>query len=1008
MSDESPDGQPDDDLDGSWNDDAPLGEGGPSRRLPIAASDTAVATGHPQTVALPARYLIVVTVRDRAGSPLEEAPVTFTTDGSAIGTATTDATGLVPPRLVAPRALLEISATFPAPPPDAEPTPGGFGEGEDEARVSLDLDQLAALAVPLNPGPEHPTFDGVERVKGVVYLTLQPVLRYYPRHLFPWQNKILRQLIYRKDEQGPSDQGRTRSGTGNAESDADVKDTQDRKERLRDFIAHYRLRVADAASIDDFRRRHRSPKPDTSPHETSDATPHELAIEADRKAKQERLEQLDRADRIDARLSWLKNRIARRPKNAVAGATRSAPRNARDKVGHDVAAGENARAELATPEGSPDALPPIRTDDDVHEYEDLTQRKALLGETSTQKTRLSERRKIQEELKKTGKRLERAAYLALTHGQLLTYIHDEIFAKDPSEEVIPGWVRYAVLHYSGLRYAGAHNAYYPPHLLVLTLRAREIDEREIPTAGALDPQRIAIHVQALRALLTANPDLSSRAFKGSRTKARPSRTNPLAPLVEAETALANHNTAAAANVVRHLLHNLAIIWTERMDDPATTLAALSPPLPEVPYPSLPQREAWGLLVRWRDTGKLPAEAWPGVVQYTELRNDFVNVAEVTPTKSPKPPAAPQDQETGGETPPPSPAASSGRWPVRAPSLEGKVVDENPTLAWLFREKAQQKWKSKQKQDLGIVTSRAVCNQITEMVAAARNVQLDGGLTANAGYDYDDREADDDEEARASQDSAASLASRFRLFRPKSQRDLQPGDVMLFLTWRQIGSKDDPWSLVSLRTPMPMRVGLLDHAPVDGRRGPAMTTQRHEAEISAQVLDAVLQHGTSDTALRFVEEHELKRGRGIRPSPLPRDALGTRTPGLISAQDQLGVARTLLSGASKNSAALKYMLVRRRPDAVYYNEVLAWAHAATVIDIPPKQGDLIAVFETNEPTGINIRPWRAYGHQDPERRPYWDVVYGRPARATKALSHLAYYLDRSNLLYEAHLPPDEDG
>ncbi|MFT3764751.1 MAG: hypothetical protein QM820_04430 [Minicystis sp.] len=545
--------------------------------------------------------------------------------------------------------------------------------------------------------------------------------------------------------------------------------------------------------------------------------------------------------------------------------------------------------------------------------------------------------------------------------------------------------------------------------------------------------------------------------------------------------LAAGQTRSALWILRTVMRALAEFWTDRMDAEAESRAALSPPAPgATSSPPLPLKEAWGLLIRYRDTGKLPADAWPMVVHYTELRNDFVNVAEMagaasrgaggqTPAATPSgrqpgegqqsggqqatpagqqgtpqsggqqgtgtpagqqgtqsggqqgtgTPAGQQGTQSGGQQGTGTPAGQQGAqggasssgppWRVPAPSLTGNARGDTRTQDWLFAGDDQQRWKTKQKQDLSLVASRAVCNQIAEMVAAARNVVLGGGITGDAAYQYD---RSTNAEERAAQASSLLRLVPTRLLRPVERSEIRRGDLMFFMTWRQLGSVDEPWSIVSLRTPMDFLVAIYNPTdpipapppppgtpppPRGPRPPPPPTVMIHPEPIVIMPRG----HVFSNPSLRVVDESELVRGTTTRATRVDLTAhLYTHGEQNLGDQ-QLAVARTHFGQRESDpSGALGWMLVRRHPSVQRYHEVLVWAHMATVIDVPPR-GDGLIAFETAEPTGVTHQSWQR------DHVPHWHVVYARPEGRASEPSYLDHYLDRANVLDPGHLPERED-
>ncbi len=998
--------------------------------LPAGAPTTAlgpvpVAAREAQTVEVPETYLLVVTVRDRIGSPLAGAEVTVTVDGHPQVPRTTDATGLVESLVfVAPRKNVEVSARFPPLPADAEPKPGALAM--QAAERTLEAAEVARLARPLVAGekPEWPEAQG--RARGALHLSLRPVCRYSPLHLFPWQNQILRELVYRKVPDGPTDVGRARSG-----AKEDPNDTADRKQRLRDFIRLYGPKIRGAPSIAVFLQESRGElKPDPE-------------LEALYKKAADARELQRRLLRIDRRMDWLKYKHGHGHWGAYVLGDPGAPPPPPPEPAQEppIAADDptvaDAPADAAAPsvdEAKP--LPPPADDPGAGEA-DIDTTKPINEHRALRIRRTSLLKQAKTDKIDAGSVLA-AEVLQLTHRELLAYIQRHIFEKDADGHIVPPWVRYAVIHFSGLRYAGAHFAYYPAEEILTSLRRAEIDAGATePTA---DPQRLAILLEEHLAMIRDEPALEAGLLGPKERKARAAALEKNAPIAraavvgslqdalaalqggatEAAPAPAGKKKAAPVSpeeTLKSVVRACSDFWGRELNNADLRRAAFSPPAGGAQSsPPPPLEEAWGLLVHRRDTGKLPADAWPAVVQYTELRNDFVNVASVA---FPKPKKAKKGEPPPAPDPIPPPVGNS-RWPVLAPSVEGSPHREYPGALQLVGQKRMLAWKTQQADDLSLVTSRAVCNQITEMVAAARGVVLKGGIegdsrAAHATVATDDNEDDDDNDTDASFQSRALLnmgrALRIAggLYIPASPDTIKRGDLMYFLTWRQLGDAPDPSAWVSPHLPIPgFRLAVYnvnDALPVPPppppKKGepkpppppaPGPQSVLWVTRSGGSSVGFVDSHGTPVTVLRADEESKLLRGSGARPATVALDGADNRDSTRHAGLDQIALAPTSLSAKTK----LDYVFVRRHPAAKRYHEVLGWSHIATVIDPPDASGYLVT-FETNAPTGVNRRPWR----------PGWSVVFGRPLGQSEGAPHLAHFLDKRSLLDEARLPKTED-
>ena len=931
--------------------------------------DAGVATGTGQTLALAARYRLVVTVRDRVGLPLDRGRVTVITDGEAQPERVSDATGLIEPFDVAPRHNVIVRATFPTPPSDADPVPGSFTiEPHELTLTPADLQQRAQ---PVAGGPGLPTFSDTEGVQGVVCLTMRPIARYALLHLFPWQNRVLRELMYNKRPGDTVDAGAAASG---APVDPDDPDAQkDRKQGLRRFVERFGKRVGGTPPFEGFLREQRG-------HSTTDPTIRE--IDALRASPEE----LDRRiARIDARIAALNAELSPKPKPGKGSKSSPPPPSTPPPApaAPDVAAGEN---DLPSPDPKSKA---IRTDKPSNEREDLKKRRAEL---------VAQRDSV-------PKRVASTAFTGLTHRELLVYIYDHIFAKDPSGQVIPPWVRHAILQYTGLRYEGAHHSHYRSEWIVHSICRSEIEK--LFQGGGPPDDRAAIHLQELLALLQSDPETKkgvevrftpceTKPGKNNKAPAPPvagapgylpsGKKDPIAALSAAVKNLGNNKADEAKRTIRTVLRALAGYWASAMDAAEPSRDALAPPKPGVASsPIQPIREAWGLLVWYRDTAKLVPEspdkqqqAWKAVAQYTELRNDFVNIPYVD---YPPPPPPPQKGKPA-PPPPPEPAVPGGmRWPVFVPSTKGSARGENNSIKdRLFASGADiHCWKDKQLQDLSVVATRAKCNQIAEMLAAARGMSLMGGIRGDAAYQFEDAEGVRATVAGHAEGSRLEAMMMERpsirhlvkdagkLFRPATRDDIRRGDLMFFLKWRHLGKADEDISnLVSSRTPMEFRLAVFNESD----KFPKPTAPSPPDPRTIVIVPG---------SLPKVGESELARG----VEDLPTHSTTWRD------EQQIALANNK-------------MLVRRHPKVDKYHQVLVWSHMATVIDVPPGVGGLFT-FETNiHATGISDRSWLDHG------APPWYALYAHPpVEEGEVLPYLEYYLDRANVVDEARLPPSED-
>ena len=1004
-----------------------------------------VAPRTPQVLDLQPAYLIVVVVRDRSGAPVEDATVTVVVDGAPQPLQKTDAMGLVePPFRVLPRMNVVVRADLPSLPKDAEPPLGSLLFAADV--ITLSAATIAERARPPVKAGFEPAWPELDPIRGVLFVTLRPLCRYRMLRIFPWQNPVLRDFVYHKDPDEDADAGRAGSG---AKADDDEK--KDRKQRLRDFIAAFAPHVEGVKSLADFRReQRREAKPSPELEELHHAQIDEKQVMAALR-------------RVERRIDWLNYREGRGRWSKVyyQGDPGLIPTSSEP-------------VEQASVEGAPEddeaEEPELTGDDLVDPTADVGagQRKADFEakgtpayaearwrdiDTSTPRKEwnaLSVRRRAilnrAAKMHVNPRKLAQAELRELSHRELLTYIVREIFAKDlekdPAKKLFPGWVRYAVLHFSGLRYAGAHGSYYPPDEIVGAMRDIEMEgERATP----LSPHLLAIFIEEHLAPLLHDPVFRGRfldkkqeaAFQGKKS---PADMGLAGALLSAAAALRGDGGSTSDTSSARSVLNVAVIafqerWLDDLNDLDARQRSLSPSERGKVTPAPPLADAFGLLVRARDTGKLPPEAWPAVVQYTELRNDFVNVRAVAFRRPPK-------DDKGKPLPlDPDPAPFNGsRWPVLAPPLNGSPWYRYPEHAALLGdEKLSHAWKTQQAGDLSLAPSRAVCNQITEMLGAARGMKLAGGITAdsqtvNSVVDLTKkkRAKKTDTAVIPGLDTAIDALRTLRLvntlFIATAPGEVQRGDVMFFLTWRPLGTSDpSAWVSPFLDIPYYRFSAYHSAAPV-----PLSDEEKAAEKAAKEAADAAWKKAHPKEKLPkppkpppapvgpTLQAFRVSKGpppaftiggqpipvianpsdprilRGGIPRPHPQKlAFGNNlSPGAPSDPPASQIALLL---TTERDSMLRYVFVRRHPRSKVYHEVLGWSHMATVIEGPAVRGRIVT-FETNGPTGVNLRSFSAAD---------WTVLYGRMARTDEDLPFLQHYVDPNKLLDLGALPETED-
>ena len=173
---------------------------------------------------------------------------------------------------------------------------------------------------------------------------------------------------------------------------------------------------------------------------------------------------------------------------------------------------------------------------------------------------------------------------------------------------------------------------------------------------------------------------------------------------------------------------------------ATACAKVFLELKKVRSGSLDDYAALGLLVARHALNPYPAAMWKSIVSHTQLRNDT-------------------DDATWSDT-----ADTSTMAPYAAPmgSWRGQTFNNA--------------WKSTQRRTLDIVTPWVVCNQLSEVSAAARGADTRGGLTGNA--------------------TQAAAITPLRHITRDNLDQIAPGTHVFYMTWSkwdQQKGKEDPWA-----------------------------------------------------------------------------------------------------------------------------------------------------------------------------------------------------------------------
>ena len=377
--------------------------------------------------------------------------------------------------------------------------------------------------------------------------------------------------------------------------------------------------------------------------------------------------------------------------------------------------------------------------------------------------------------------------LELMHDALLARILDR-FDADTTFTRYPKWLRYMVVHFSGMRYKSAHGSYAPATDLVTRLKREQIKsevgaalptevvrhekqaardiESELDAAIKPKPVRAAIlktRLAALKAVETERAveftqkgqetqraafdeltklederDLLTSELKGKPSDAaKQHRLDELDPLIKAAEARID---SKALKRVRERIHAAEAKRRAAVIEQELEKAAAA-------FSTLDDMQAVTVLKAMRANKAFPEWVWREIVRVTALKLE-VEPGEAWERVTP-------EEETGKNRKDPVTA----RWREIMAGWKKDVTG----------------WREKHGKDLSLVVIRATCNEIAEMCLHARGIKPDGGINQKAQW-------------YARKSPGASFS------RPKSAADLRPGASLFFLEWSNASAKD-PISVV---------------------------------------------------------------------------------------------------------------------------------------------------------------------------------------------------------------------
>lgn len=377
----------------------------------------------------------------------------------------------------------------------------------------------------------------------------------------------------------------------------------------------------------------------------------------------------------------------------------------------------------------------------------------------------------------------------LNHDALLAAVLDR-FDTDPGFTRYPKWLRYMVIHFSGMRYKSAHGSWASPQKLLQILKREQVREK------MKDASEEAVAKQSEKAVEVLEKERSSekRKKKISEINAQiykltlprkievkvfqkdpllKERFKRLRKLERERDTLAGVIVEGGVNDTAKSLRRKQTERLDRIEDEIELVEhrigakRLKDIRRRIRSAEQVRRRALlkyqiktsiariGELTDFQALGRLkamkkqfPPWVWKEIVKHTRLRLGVKDVDWESLTKAEK-------RAKGGKDP------VTRRW--RAIMSEWR---KNITL-----------WRKKQRDDLSLVVTRAVCNELAEHIQAVRGVSPKGGLTDKAKWYLE-------------QASGQPATRYFR--RPVSDTDFASGASIFWLGWRK--KQPHKWSI----------------------------------------------------------------------------------------------------------------------------------------------------------------------------------------------------------------------
>jgi hypothetical protein len=528
-----------------------------------------------------------------------------------------------------------------------------------------------------------------------------------------------------------------------------------------------------------------------------------------------------------------------------------------------------------------------------------------------------------------------------------------LFARDQDGSVIPPWLRYMIVHFSGFRYnagtgTSAHNTYQAPQKYVGRLRQADLHTE---LDGVSDNQLLEICEELAQALPLPDPKVknSSPHYNAFEARMRSGADIASAPGGRGAKALVQALRDPAykgsrVDLIKCVAGGLSWVWADALSD----------------------EQAQGILLA-RLALQKPNEdgLWARVVGRTRLRYDVTS----------------GDWNSFEQGQPALPAAKS---PYHAAGASTDMAA----------------WKSVQEDTLDPVCASAVCNQIVEQASAARGVHLVGGIPQNSRKciqgarptlppappptpttptdaastpgDATSSTAPSDASSSSAGDAAAPTPTgpppedaAYRLYRIRNATDLAnvaPGSIVFFVGWGAIKPMDQMSEYGVRGTDIPFMENFLVRTVRKWRRWEELSDKdwRKGKKPPADPNKLFLDNDSSTPPVALnLDSLSFVTNDNLSPRVGTKNDSHTNAPesDSLTVCSDLGVFKLLLTfPAQKNGTAPEptFLLVRRETDRdTDCTQYFCFIH--TAIAVRPLGGDALLTFETAPgPTGLAIR------------------------------------------------------